>query len=283
MKKITLLTILLSAFCIISCSKEAPTPTNETLDKGHEQWYTLEVVFTQGILKDSYLEKPVNYSETTQYPLAQKYIFRWDGKNVTPDSTKPILLEQGQTYSLEFFYYNKEQQPMNQEFIEHNMNLTHQHFFIAKNIVSTQNGVEKATKENIISYKYRDTEPYNQNYGGAGVKLRPENDPIGLKGFFTVEKAYQEFDLNIILVHVISGNKLKDNGLAREFYNPSTLISSARGTTDLSQNIPVKIFTNRGASYANDLANALKISVSEAEKIIQQRTGLLQNSPKVKF
>lgn len=277
--------VVLTLFSLLSCSKDAPEPTSEVLDKGHEQWYTMDFIITQGSLHtgaDPYFEQVTQQTTQGEYPVSQKYSLTFDGKNVVASQTKPILLEEGKAYSMEFFYYNRKGELMNEEYIEPLMAPIHQHFFVPKNITKVKGG-EQATKENLISYVYRDTEPYDKYYGEPNVKLRDAKDPIGLKGYFTVNKAYQKFFLNVVLAHIIKGTKLYDNGTPRPF-NDESLRGDMRATTDLETQIPMYVFTDgNSANCASDLAQALGITESKANTIIQERNKILEGTEKIKF
>ncbi|WPC14186.1 hypothetical protein LEQ03_06310 [Riemerella anatipestifer] len=120
----------------------------------------------------------------------------------------------------------------------------------------------------VLNYTYRDTVPWDKmiRYGG---ELRDTKDPIGLKGYFSVKEKYINFALNVVLVHVIKGNKLDDNGNPYPFHNPSKRIL---GVQDLNLNIPVRVYAAHPEGdyeiddLINDIAKEFNISYEEAEK-----------------
>lgn len=258
---------------IVSCSPEAPFPNDETVEKGHENWYKAVYRFTEGEKIDAPREQAnfVGYEQDNSltFKTVQEYTFiSSENGLVIPDKT-PIKLIEGKAYGLEAFYYNKNNELMNYEFTTEEMAPIHQHFFIPKSINSIKEGVEAGKKNNVLNYKYRDTEPDNQLIESSGVLLRPEKEPIGLKGYFTVEKAYQEFNLRVVLVHIISGSKLADDGTPYPFYAPSLRVL---GTTDLSVNIPMKIFTSvNSPDFHQEIANEFNISKEKALKELNER------------
>lgn len=271
---------------LFSCSKEAPEATNEILDKGHEQWYKVVFRFTEGeeITQNGtkYFETiRVSESENPSFPIAQEYVFEYTKDGVITRNDRPISLVKGKSYSLEILYYNKKNQLMNNEFTTPEMAPIHQHFFIPESIKSIKEGIEKGKKEEIITYNYRDTNPYDKMLNEDGVTLRKWNEPLGLKGYFITNNSYQSFDLKVVLVHVIKGTKLDDSGKPYPFHSPSSRIL---GTTDLSVKIPMKVFTSSDSpSYKSDVSKEFHIPLEDVKKEISEREKLFEDSPKIKF
>lgn len=286
MKHIKLLVVGIFILNFLSCTKEAPKATNETLDKGHDQWQKVVFRFTEG---KTINENGNTYFETLKNPQAlslklpfeQEYTYKYTKDGVIAENSQPILLVQGKSYSLEIFYYNKQDKLMNYEFTTAEMAPIHQHFFIPEDIKSIKVGVEKADKSNVISYFYRDTKPYNKMLGESGVSLREKNDPIGLKGYFKVNKAYQSFDLKIVLVHVTRGSKLDDNGNPYPFYQPSPRVL---GVTDLSLKVPIKVFSSyQSSEYKEDISKTYHIPLDEVPSEISKRNETFEKGEKIKI
>ncbi len=302
--KIAIITVAYLFFAS-ACSDDAPTPNDERTDKGHGEWYKIEFKFTEGHIHGDHHDHDHHHKHGNNHdhqhsgemffhglPDFGKYLKTVQTYTLTrtndgvKSSNNTIRLVGDIAYGLEITYYNKKDKVINHEFTSVEMAPIHQHFFIPRNIKSIKEGVEAGAKNNILHYVYRDTEPWDGMFGNAGVHLRDKNDPIGLKGFFKVEKAYQSFDLNVVLVHVIAGSKLDDEGNPYPFYAPS---SRVMGTQDLNVKIPVRIFTKypktdaRMQTYIDDIANEFSISKEDAKKEVDNRSNLNHESGKYKL
>lgn len=287
-----------------SCSDDAPLPVNEVLDKGHDDWSKVEFKFTEGHIHGHH-EEGEHHEEhhhdhdggeeffhglpeipNIKFGTVQTYTFESTKNGIKVISENPIRLVQGKAYGLEITYYNKQGERINSEFTTKEMAPIHQHFFIPSQIKSIKEGITTATKTDIISYEYRDTNPENGMFGNEGVTLRGEKDPIGLKGFFDVEKAYQSFNLKVVLVHVIKGSKLDDNGNPYPFYAPSTRVL---GTTDLSLSIPMRIFTSYPATdaaqtvFEQDIATEFNLTPAQVKEELKKRGEIDPESGKYKL
>lgn len=258
---------------LASCSSEAPIAVDETLDKGHEDWYKVVYKFTEGEKVDAPRNKAnfIGYKNDNGllFKTVQEYTFISTENGLEIPNKSPIKLIEGKSYGIEAFYYNKDNKVMNHEFTTAEMAPIHQHFFIPKNIKSIKLGVEKGKKHNLISYVYRDTNPDNKYIESSGVVIRNVKNPIGLKGYFTVNKAYQSFDLNVVLVHVIRGSKLDDNGNPYPFYKPSLRVL---GATDLNVKIPMKIISSVSADdFKKEVAKEYNITEEQVTFDLEER------------
>lgn len=262
MKKIATIIIILF---LTSCSKEAVEPIDETTNLGHDNWAKVSLTFTEGEVHNNLFTGYKNDSNLT-FKTVQNYTFSLENGIVVPKGDT-IKLITGKNYGLEIKYFNAKEKLINSQFTTAEMALIHQHFFITNPV----KGSVKQTEKNTIDYVYRDTNPTDKMIGEPNVLLRAKNDPIGLKGYFNVfKKPNHNFDLNIILVHVLAGSKLDKNGNAYPFFAPSKQII---GTRDFSQKIPVKIFTDINAtSFINDIAKEFNMSKEKAQKEVNKRT-----------
>ncbi len=175
-------------FLVTSCNDNAPTPNDETTDKGHGEWYKIEFKFTEGHIHGHGHQH--NSGETFFHgaPAFGKYLKTEQTYTFerTKDGVKPsgdVIRLIGQVaYGLEIIYYSKSNEVMSHEFTTSEMSPIHQHFFIPKNIKSIKDGVPTEKMEHVFEYTYRDTNPWNGMFGDNEVTLRPKDDPIGLKG-----------------------------------------------------------------------------------------------------
>ncbi|WP_026315685.1 hypothetical protein [Riemerella columbina] len=268
---VVLLTVL-SLLGLQSCNRDDDPikPTNEVTDKGHEEWSKVTFKFTKGHLHGkNFHGDPIN-PEIKYFKSVQEISYEVDEKGDLKVSTdQPIRFIKDTQYALEITYYNKKGEAINGEFVTAEMAPIHQHFFMAKNIKTLEGkGVEKPTNT-LLDYLYRDTNPWDQMFRFGG-QLRDEKDPIGLKGYFTIKEKYLQYDLNVVLVHVIKGSKLDDNGNPYPFYNPSKRIL---GVQDLNIKIPVRVYGEHpggdstgytSEDLVKDIAKEFNISYDEA-------------------
>ncbi|MXV38274.1 hypothetical protein GO491_06230 [Flavobacteriaceae bacterium Ap0902] len=267
----TLLMTLMAAIMLgfISCSSgddDMPAPpVEEPKDKNHEDWTKVTFTFHTGHLHGSKFHGSPMNEDVQYYKASQEISFQYDasGNLIKPDT--PIRFIKGEYYALEIKYYDNEGQLMNQQFANEINAPIHQHFFITKEAMEldTQNPFTNA--DNILDYTYRDTDPVDEPLGENGSVLR-ENDPLGFKGYFSVNEAYTQFDLNVVLVHIINGDKFDENGNPYPFNDPNRAFFA---TQDLNLRIPVRVYTERPYEdmdqFFEDMANEFNITVEEAE------------------
>lgn len=200
-----LLAFILSV--LVGCSKEAPSPTDETIDKGHDNPDKIEFIFTK---------MTKNGDDFSFTDATQKRTYQMNGVAGVQPQGDAIVWEAGQHYHLEIIYYNKAGERMNGEFVTAEMAPIHQHFFTLKR-------KSLAQVNQLIDYVYRDTNPENGMLGQDGVTLRKRSwdknnpeaiDPIGLKGIFSVKQDVGSVELQVTLCHFLGAergfNKLKD-------------------------------------------------------------------------
>lgn len=268
---VMVLIFIVSVISVQSCNRDdSPlAPTDETTDKGHEEWAKVTFKFTKGHLHGAnFHADPIN-PKTKYFTTVQEISYEINEKgDVVPSTQDPIRFIQGREYGLEITYYNKKGEIVNQEFVSEKMAPMHQHFFMVKNVKSLEGNPLNLQTLDLLSYTYRDTSSWDKMIRNGG-ELRDAKDPIGLKGYFHIKEKYTNFDLNVILVHIINGNKLDDEGNPYPFHNPSKRIL---GVQDLNLNIPVRVYAAhpRGdyeiEDLIKDIAKEFNISYEEAEK-----------------
>ncbi|GET45104.1 hypothetical protein [Capnocytophaga felis] len=218
-------------FLLVSCTKDAPVPTNEKLDKGHEEWSRVTLTFTE-------LE------------TEQKQVLDFVSVEGTPtrQSNEPVAWQAGKNYFLELVYYNVKGERMNYEYVTAEMAPIHQHFFL----LGKQDGgrfkrLKPEEMDKIVTYKYQDTDP-ETGYLNAGARLRQRSwdktnptaeDPVGLKGIFSVAKdaPTSAYDIRVTLAHFLSANKL-ENGEVRKY---NVLPYTNFFASDINLILPVQI------------------------------------------
>lgn len=233
-KNIVKISLLLTLFALIGCSKDAPTPTNEQEDKGHDSASKIEVFS---------LEVENNNGTYVRTNNVQKVTFTEKGDSGLVLEGSSFQWEIGKYYLLEIVYYNTQNERMNHEFVTPQMAPIHQHFFRMENKTATE-------MDEYLTYTYQDTNPENGYLGENGVSLRKRtwdsqnptaDDPIGLKGVFYVKKNNLTFNLRITLAHFMGAdrgfNKLK-NGEVQKY---NVLPSANFFASDLDVVLPIQI------------------------------------------
>lgn len=218
-------------FLSVGCSKDAPEPTDEKLDKGHEEWSRVTLTFTE--------------LETNQ-----KQVLDFVSIEGTPtrQSSEPIAWQAGKDYFLELVYYNVKGERMNYEYVTAEMAPIHQHFFLlGKQAEGRFKKLKPEEMDKIVTYKYQDTDP-ETGYLESGASLRKRTwdkanpqgeDPVGLKGIFSVAQnaLNSTYDIRVTLAHFLSANKL-ENGEVRKY---NVLPYTNFFASDINLIIPVKI------------------------------------------
>uniref|UniRef100_UPI0039A4D941 hypothetical protein n=1 Tax=Ornithobacterium rhinotracheale TaxID=28251 RepID=UPI0039A4D941 len=286
MKKIkNALLAIFAATALFSCVNDdsAPTPTDVTKDKGHDEWSKVEITFKEGHLHGASFHGDPDYPETIKFfRREQKISFTQDEKgNVVPSTDKPILFLAGNSYAVLINYYNKAGELMNSDFVKDGMDKIHQHFFYLTNIKPTH-GNKAISADDLMTYTYRDSDtPINEGKPELKKRTWDSNnpnayDPIGLKGYFTVPKdhPYYTFDLKILLAHFKVENKLNKNN-KNEPYAYNDKPAPGIYDSDLYVSIPVDIYSSinfqeteelKENVFFPDAAKAYGISVEDIKK-----------------
>ena len=232
----TIFSVIFIGFSIVSCNKEAPTPTDETKDLGHDMPDKVQFIITN-LGTNEKQERNANKSP----------------KGVIYDISEPIKWQVGHEYRFEIVYYNNNNR-INHEFVSEQMAPIHQHFFqLYKGTYPKDEEGRKAMIDKmntLVTYNYQDTDPENGTYGTQGVKLRlrswdktnPEqHDPIGLKGVFYIKETNETgiFNLRIKLAHFLIANKLNPKTKDVRPYN--VVEYSSAFVLDSDMTIPIEI------------------------------------------
>ena len=244
------------------------TPNDETSELGHEDWSKVTFRFHRGHLHGTTFHGSPTNDKVKYFNAVQEISYEYDKDGNLLQPKTPIRLIKDEIYALEITYFNKNGERMNSEFTSEINAPIHQHFFQTKNAKKINTNIDFSNSDSILDYVYRDTNPEDGMFTSKGVNLRGSNDPIGLKGYFFVNHSYTQFDLNVILVHIVKGTKWDVNGNPFPFNSPS---NAFLGTQDLNLKIPIRVFTSRPDSedfdqFIQDIADEFNISVEEAEE-----------------
>lgn len=282
-----LFTSLIIGTALVACSKEAPAPTDEKIDKGHEEPAKVEMTIRRGHLHGVQFHGDF---ESIIAPV-QKFKFEidentknWVRKDMQGNiltENNPVVMIEGRYYSLEIVYYNAKGERMNNEFTTKEMLPIHQHFFEVYEYTDTKTQQVSKDTEGLLEYTYRDTDPENIQIGQlvdskqSTDRSKLTDNPLGLKGYFAPKKPYTKYSIAVTLFHVLRGTK-NVNNQERVFYpfNKPGSELVARSTTDFSQKIPVYVITavpdggeeakNR---YYQDIASYYNITPQRVEEL----------------
>lgn len=236
---------------LVACVKRAPAPVNEAQSEAHEDWGRIELWFREGHLHGSSLHTETDAAGVQYFKATQKLIFE---KNTSGDvvlqGNTPLRLLANNHYALEIIYYDVQGKRINQAFASAKDAPFHQHYFIIQNAKDTA-GKALTSTEDVWNYVYRDTDPESA-YLKKGGRLRRRNwdgknpqalDPIGLKGYFHIKKAYVTFDLRIFLAHFTALNKLNQTTGQLFPYNRRPEVFYASSDVDIT--LPVYIYSDK--------------------------------------
>ena len=258
-KRWTFLLLAIISFSFISCNRAdelPPAPTDEGNTLGHDQWGKVEFIITKGHLHGTSFHGNVS-GDDPYFKGTQRFTFEVDNTgNIVRKNTdgkilakgeEPVLMVGHLNYAMEIIYYNKQGKRINNQFTTKEMLPIHQHFFTVKEYTDLNTGkVIKPTPAELMSYTYRDTTPEDLMIGhfvpGTTQASKLTNDPLGLKGYFTHKRGRTKFEMNIMLAHLLKGNKYTNNGKAWPFNEPSPAMLSV-AVPDFSQSIPIVVVT----------------------------------------
>ncbi|MGI9526959.1 MAG: hypothetical protein ACR2MS_07610 [Weeksellaceae bacterium] len=256
---------------LVSCNNDDDMPVDPikpSPEKGHDEWSKITFRFHMGHLHGSKFHASPYNEDVKYFKAMQEITYKYDDKGNLVLPEEPIRFIKDEYYALEIEYYDADGELINSEFATKENAPTHQHFFLTKdaNVMDTDNPFTNA--KNILDYTYRDTDPIDKMIDPEkGVILRPDNDPLGFKGYFKVNEAYTSFDLNVILVHIVNGNKLDSKGNAYPFDEPN---KAFLGSQDTNLRIPVRVYTERPVNdtdqFFADMAKEFNITAEEAEE-----------------
>lgn len=147
---------------------------------------------------------------------------------------------QANAYGMDIKYYDKDGKLLNGHICEADAIMQHQHFFIAKNFESTEDGKKLNLKadDDFYRYVYMDTDPWDKTIMRDKAKRIGDENPVGLKGYFNFYHSSVKFDLNVRLYH-FAGGKLV-NGKPSPFNAPTKQQLSSPVEVDMT--IPIVAF-----------------------------------------
>ena len=288
-RKWAVMMLALISLVSVSCSRateEPPAPTNESNTLGHDRWGKVEFIIRKGHLHGKDFHGNID-GDDPYFKSVQRFTFEVDDtgnivqKNaqgkVLAKGEEPVLMIGHLNYSMEIVYYNKQGKRINNQFTTKEMLPIHQHFFTVKEYTDLNTGKTVVPKpDELMNYTYRDTNPEDIMIGnfvpGTTQASRLTNDPLGLKGYFTHKRGRVSYSMNVMLAHLLKGDKYTNNGKTWPFNEPSSAMLSV-AVPDFSQSIPIVVVTTPTdgtpesfKNFIKEIAEYFKVSEEEVEK-----------------
>lgn len=201
----------------------------ETVVPALEAPVKVEIALYEGHLHGTYNFHQNPSAKQNKY-IGKPYLLTYhkiDGQWVADkDNAKTVSLigSKGRdgVVALTLRYFNKDGEDITGTLVEDGADSHFQHFFIAKDIQPARGGVKEDTDKNgreFFDYLYCDTNPWNKTHKFDMATFTGEQNPIGLKGYFTFPHAHKKFNLEIRLMYAHKSKMT--NGKASPFYAPT--------------------------------------------------------------
>ncbi len=236
--KLALMTLTCVAV-LVSCSPHEPkTPTNEILNKSHENPFKAELILEAGKLKGD-----VSFADATLQdfePIANgKQTITWEenekkGWHIKEESIKAFDVKtqaeaKDLLYLFRIVYYNAKGEVMNEQFVKNGQDKIHQHFFSIR-----KNG-KRVRQESEIPYEYtyQDTKVWNDD----SSPLLGKGNPLGFKGLLRFKPWAESLEMLVILVHA-RNSKYEEDKSVNPFYYPGNRLLAEKEGFDISIRVP---------------------------------------------
>lgn len=223
-QSLRVLTLLFVAgLALASCVKSEPKQSeDETKHKLHEDPVKAVFTLTEASLEAS---KELTYqhlslirmgTETQTITFAQEKGAAFVRTADSPESfrVKTALSAPNAVYHLAIKYYNKAGQLMNNQFIDNEQYKIHQHFF------SVYKNKRLVSKIEEIPYSYIYADKY------ADGRYFPENNPIGMEGFFRFKQGFVQQKVSADLIHFFKSKYDEETGQLGTYYAPIRKLKS---------------------------------------------------------
>lgn len=125
-------------------------------------------------------------------------------------------------YAFSLRYFNDKHEDITGQIVNRGEDQHYQHFFTVSDVKPSYGGVEEKTDGNhpdFFQYTYCDTKPWNKTVHFDDAAFLDDDNPIGIKGFFTFLRSRKQFTLNIRLMRAHQSKRV--GGKPSPFYAPS--------------------------------------------------------------
>lgn len=145
-------------------------------------------------------------------------------------------------YAFSLRYFNDKHEDITGQIVNGGEDQHYQHFFTVSDVKPSYGGVEEKSDGNhpdFFQYTYCDTKPWDKTVHFDNAAFLDDNNPIGIKGFFTFLRSRKQFTLNIRLMRAHQSKKVGDK--PSPFYAPSSQQEAKETWMPVIQ-IPVNVY-----------------------------------------
>jgi len=145
-------------------------------------------------------------------------------------------------YAFSLRYFNDKHEDITGQIVNGGEDQHYQHFFTVSDVKPSYGGVEEKADGNhpdFFQYTYCDTKPWNKTVHFDNAAFLDDDNPIGIKGFFTFLRSRKQFTLNIRLMRAHQSKRVGDK--PSPFYAPSSQ-QEAKETWMPAIKIPVNVY-----------------------------------------
>ena len=222
----TIITALGALLITALASCNTPTPENNALNKGHDEFTHVEITFTEGTPAGGTFSDPIYGKDFTKGSHTTKFVWG-EAKDGTMLPKQSIELKRGTWYEMDIRLFNRAGADITSDITTNEaQRAIHQFFF------QLFEG-EKTTKQlnDFLDYRYGDLQ-------ADGSLLMP---PIGLRGYVKISSTdLNEVYMRVFLLH-ITNNQSKINPKTGKPYPFNGPQGKILGVRDDDFRIPVKL------------------------------------------
>lgn len=145
-------------------------------------------------------------------------------------------------YAFSLRYFNDKHEDITGQIVNGGEDQHYQHFFTVSNVKPSYGGVEEKSDGNhsdFFQYTYCDTKPWDKTVHFDNAAFLDDDNPIGIKGFFTFLRSRKQFTLNIRLMRAHQSKRV--GGKPSPFYAPSSQQEAKETWMPVIQ-IPVNVY-----------------------------------------
>lgn len=219
------------------------------LDASLFQPKTVEIEVYEGHLHGAKTFHQNGYSKNNQC-LGKSYRLKYTLENNqwVADKSNPASVnvmgnaDKFVRYAFSLRYFNDKHEDITGQIINGGEDQHYQHFFTVSDVKPSYGGVEEKSDGNhpdFFQYTYCDTKPWDKTVHFDNAAFLDDNNPIGIKGFFTFLRSRKQFTLNIRLMRAHQSKRVGDK--PSPFYVPSSQQEAKETWMPVIQ-IPVNVY-----------------------------------------
>lgn len=210
-------------------------------------------------------------SQMKYFPVNTTLTYHRVGANWEPAGSNPPRLNliggKHSTYAILITYYDAKGDDITGQFAGNTEGIKYQHFFVPTDIKPILNAISDSSDQDVskvISYTYADTTPWDKTNAFNHAPFTGEDNPIGIKGFFSALKKKREYNLEIRLVHSDGAKAKGDKG----FYTPTAEQNAGKWYAPIK--IPCFIFIDDEEKALDDMPTSAERARTMTEADLQE-------------